>query len=560
MKKLLFSLVGLCLALHTKAQSPFTTRDTLDINNISASVMVHGDMWWDPSLGIADCGFPKGSGKNIGFAGSLWMSGTDEAGLLHISAQTYRQNGNDYWPGPLNSADTLPYATSHMWAKIWKVNRTDIQAFLGFTTHDTVTTPASILRWPGKGNIYTQGNGGVSLTITEDMAPFVDLNGNGTYEPLEGEYPDFNGEQALFWVFSDNGHTHTETKGRPLGVEVHALAYAYKRNTLIDNVDYYSYTVINKSSHNYTGFRLGIWADLDLGFYDDDFIGFDSSRRMGIIYNGIPRDGLSGGFPVNSFDSLIPMTGVTIVNMPGDSAGIYRASGSFTYYNNDSSIVGNPLVDTEYNHYLHSQLRNGHHFTNDFAGPGVPCHGYGSGPNCNYIYNGALGGDTAQWTECNCNNTPGDRRFIVTTNDYVLAAGATTKMTIAMVTTNPDTLNSCPSGTFDSILVYADTAWNDFYNPLPVLPEAVKQVAASLQNGVTVFPNPTSGILNVMLTGTTLSPGAVTVSNTLGRRVTLPVAEYGKGLQLDTRGLSPGVYFLQYAVGTNSVSAVFVKQ
>jgi Secretion system C-terminal sorting domain len=558
MKKLFLPMLCLVAAFAAQAQSPFTTRDTIDINNISASVMVHGDMWWNPSYEVAACEFPKGSGKNIGFAGSLWMSGVDDAGLLHISAQTYRQNGNDYWPGPLNSADTLPYATSQMWAKIWKVNRTDIQSFLGFTTHDTVSTPASILRWPGKGNTYAQGNAGAMLTITEDMAPFVDLNGDGLYEPLEGEYPDFNGEQALFWVFSDNGHTHSATNGRPLDVEVHALAYAYKRNTLIDNVDYYSYTVINKSPNTYTGFRLAIWADLDLGWYDDDYIGFDSSHRMGIIYNGIPRDGLSGGFPVNSYDSMIPMAGVTIVNMPGDSAGAYRPAGSFTYYNNDMSIVGNPSSDTQYYYYLHSQLRNGQHFTNDFAGSGIPSQAYGAGPNCNYVFNGALGGDSTQWTECNCNNTPGDRRFIVTTNDYTLAAGATTKMTIAMVTTNPDTLNSCPSGTFDSILVYADTAWNDFYNPLPVLPEAVHPVATVLQNGLTLYPNPTTGYLNFKVAGKTAAPADVLVTNTVGQTIQVPAVQRGDGVQLDTRSLAAGVYFLHYTAANATV--MFIKQ
>ncbi len=53
-------------------------------------------------------------------------------GQLHIAAQTYRQSGNDYWPGPL-VGDTLTYATSQSWAKIWKVDRNDI--FYGNYTH-----------------------------------------------------------------------------------------------------------------------------------------------------------------------------------------------------------------------------------------------------------------------------------------------------------------------------------------------------------------------------------------------------------------------------------------
>ncbi len=226
---------------------------------------MHGDMFWNPATGVAACEFPQGSGKNINFASALWMSGYDGSGQLHLTAQTYRQNGNDYWPGPLDSSDTLTYASSQNWAKIWKVNNSDLQYFLGLTTHTTTNTPQAILTWPAKGNVNAQGNAGAALTITNDMAPFIDLNGNGIYEPLLGEYPDIKGDQALWWVFSDNGPTHTQSNGKPLGVEVHAMAYAYSRGTLIDNVIYFDYTVVNRSPNSYSNMRIGLWDDIDLG-------------------------------------------------------------------------------------------------------------------------------------------------------------------------------------------------------------------------------------------------------------------------------------------------------
>ena len=264
-------------AYMASAQAAFPTIDSVSINNISATVLVHGDMFWNPALEVAACEFPKGSGKSINFASALWMSGYDGGNNLHVAAQTYRQNGNDYWPGPLDSSDTLTYATSHDWAKIWKVNRTDIQYFQSLTTHTTTNTPANILTWPGKGNTHARGDGGDSLTVTTDMAPFLDLNSNGIYEPLLGEYPDVKGDQALWWVFSDNGPAHTETNGKPLGVEIHAMAFAYNRGTLIDNVVYFDYTVTNKSANNYSNFRLALFDDIDLGYYQDDFIGYDST-------------------------------------------------------------------------------------------------------------------------------------------------------------------------------------------------------------------------------------------------------------------------------------------
>jgi hypothetical protein len=130
------------------------------------------------------------------------------------------------------------YTTSQSWAKIWKVTDTDIQQFQASAIHTMGNTPLSILAWPGKGNTYTTDNNGLPLTVNEDMAPFVDINGNGIYEPLLGEYPDIKGDEALWWIWSDNGPTHTETNGRPLDVEVHAMAYGYNRGTLINNVIY----------------------------------------------------------------------------------------------------------------------------------------------------------------------------------------------------------------------------------------------------------------------------------------------------------------------------------
>ena len=136
------------------AQTPFNTTDSIDINNIAASVLVHGDMWWNPALGTGECKFPKGTGRSVSNAGAVWMSGYDAGNNLHVAAQTYKQAGNDYWPGPLDISGSLSYATSALWAHIWKINRTDISAFHSHLIHTTYNTPLSILSWPGKGNVY----------------------------------------------------------------------------------------------------------------------------------------------------------------------------------------------------------------------------------------------------------------------------------------------------------------------------------------------------------------------------------------------------------------------
>ncbi len=99
------------------AQAPFNTMDSVDINNIHAAILVHGDMWWDPVAQLALCRFPPNAPTHINFAGSVWMSGYDAGNNLHVAAQTYRQTGNDYWPGPIDpGTGSLTYATSQKWA------------------------------------------------------------------------------------------------------------------------------------------------------------------------------------------------------------------------------------------------------------------------------------------------------------------------------------------------------------------------------------------------------------------------------------------------------------
>ena len=83
------------------ACSPSTSQTDLDVNNVRATMLGGGDMWWD--LNDAQYEIPKGGFKNSLFAGALWIGGVDNGGQLKAAAQTYRQfGGNDFWPGPLD--------------------------------------------------------------------------------------------------------------------------------------------------------------------------------------------------------------------------------------------------------------------------------------------------------------------------------------------------------------------------------------------------------------------------------------------------------------------------
>ena len=86
---------------------PATSQTDLDINNVRTTLLNGGDMWWTRSNARYE--IPKvepGSGdRSIHsiFAGAIWIGGLDEGNQLKIAAQTYRQTGDDFWPGPLTN-------------------------------------------------------------------------------------------------------------------------------------------------------------------------------------------------------------------------------------------------------------------------------------------------------------------------------------------------------------------------------------------------------------------------------------------------------------------------
>jgi Secretion system C-terminal sorting domain len=315
------------------------------------------------------------------------------------------------------------------------------------------------------------------------------------------------------------------------------------------------YTVVNRSPNNYNNFRIAQWDDPLLGGdYYDDFIGFDSAWRMGITYKADNNDGLiGGGVQPASYGSYPPKSAVTMIVLPGDSSANYLALGSFVYYNNDASIIGNPVVDTEYNNYMRAKLRNGEHFTDDFMGPGIPSMGYGSGPDCNYVFPGDPS-DTNQWSECACNNNPGNRRYIFSSNDFTLHAGASQKVVFALLATNqPD--GGCPFGSFDSIKTVADTAWADYYNP----PAQAYITSPSANNPILIYPNPVLSELYIV-NNYSIGEPSIDIYNMLGQKLYLPVTQNGTGNIIDVSSLPTAMYYILYRKDNVQKTAKFLKE
>jgi hypothetical protein len=103
MKKLLTPILLASLALSVQfaaAQSPARAIQAFETDGVSTTLFNSADGSWDLEI-EARYEVPRGSGKHAFFTHSMWMGGFDAGNQLHMSANTYRQIGEDFYSGPV---------------------------------------------------------------------------------------------------------------------------------------------------------------------------------------------------------------------------------------------------------------------------------------------------------------------------------------------------------------------------------------------------------------------------------------------------------------------------
>lgn len=249
--------------------------DSIEINTLKAHIYADGGVWeiqtWDDS-----------TYKPLVFAQNLWLAGYDINNDLHTAVQTHRTVGTaDFRPGPISND---PNATT----KYNKVYRVNLQTLTDFKNGVTQGIPQEIADWPAHGN--------TAMGEAADLAPFVDVNSNGIYEPSQGDYPKIKGDEAIYVIFNDaNGRT----SGKPLGVEIHAMYYAYVTGAIEDSIIYMDYKVFNRSGNHYANCYLSSFADFDLGNHMDDLVGTNIHSNSMFAYNADGDDEGPKGFGTN---------------------------------------------------------------------------------------------------------------------------------------------------------------------------------------------------------------------------------------------------------------------
>jgi len=424
--------------------NPASSSIDLNINNVRALLQNGGDMWWDLN-NTAHYEVPKvepGSGQTAVsslFAGAIWVGGYDAGGQLKIAAQTYRQNGNDYFPGPLDAATgTVDKTVCDEFDHHWQVFGSEIDDFLTqWNNGGGVINPnqiaQNILNWPAKNNPYNP------IAGNRDLAPFSDVDGNGYYDPTGGDYPVIDpscgnnyADQMIWWVYNDKGNIHTETGGEAIGIEVHALAFSFKTNDVLNDMTFYRYSLLNRATSSLDSTFMSQWIDADLGCYLDDYVGCDTTRGLGIVYNQTAVDGGSGCSA--DYGDQPPMLGIDYFKGPKDQNGTELKMSRFSYYSNDFSPTGNPEVASHYYGYMSGTWKDGTPYTEGGNGHGgtTPTHFlFPSSPD-----------DPSGWSQCTGGTTGQDPRFMISSGPFRFDPGASNEIVIGVPWVRP------PKGTY----------------------------------------------------------------------------------------------------------------
>ncbi|MBW8050836.1 MAG: T9SS type A sorting domain-containing protein [Cytophagales bacterium] len=531
---------ALCATASSKA--------TLDINNVRAGLLNGGDMWWDSNQAIYEV--PKGSGKHAIFAGAIWFGGLDQGGQLMVAAQRYRQtNQQSYWPGPLTNSATISDTACLLWDDHYKVNRVTICDFTTKYQQGQITTPAdvdsTILYWPAKGNPHINDG----RNMNQNLAPFVDVTIDGVYDPMTGDYPNVKGDQSVWWVINDAGGQKVgmEPENAAIGLEIQNEAYALTTGDVLNNTTFYHYKLINKSNNILDSAYLAQWIDVDLGYFEDDYVGCDTSRNMGIVYNGDDFDeDTLGGYGADP-----PLLGVSFLEGIKDTNGIDIGMSNFIYYNNNANIVnGNPDKGIHYYNYMRNIWKNGADVTNDgMDGTNQ------SFPHTDYMYWGNPT-DTSAWSECTAANTPGDTRFVMSSGPFIFAPGAVKDVTVAVVWIRPANIYPCPDfsllgDAMDSVKAFFDTT-TVFSCPITGINDDIIQ-----KYNIRIYPNPTKSSVTINYSLNDNSKVIeLSLYNIFGQKVKairLPSVHTGT-YTLNLKDLSEGTYFCNIFIGGKLLS------
>lgn len=479
MKKFVLFIAALVAAFEMTAQ--WHPGAEIDINNVRTTLYGTGTFFRMRGGENTEQGYfvPSTGDASTIFQNTLWIGGLDADDSLHLAAVRFNQVGEDFWSGPLRVTDASTDIFNVMnYHHVWKVSRAEIETLIANPGGDI---PEDILTWPGNGNVAD----GFAATL----APFVDVDGDGVYDPHNGDYPDILGDMALFCIYNDNydfynnGYVHHgESGGGALGIEVHCMLYGFNApdDEILKNTLFMRQWIYNRSSNDYHDTYIGSWTDFDIGYARDDYNGCNVQHGYYYGYNAddFDGDGEPGSYGANPPAQVIMILGGPTMNPDGLDNPKYDSNGNqivdesingigfgdgvidnerlgmtgYFYHENTAAMNGDPEEAQHYYNLLRGIWKSGDHV--QYGGYGFPGAPGTVGPECKFMFpydsdpynwgtggvmpNGGYNQNGLYWSEETGNNgapnNAGDRRGLASSGPFTFESGTVQVLDRAYVT------------------------------------------------------------------------------------------------------------------------------
>lgn len=558
---------------------------TIDVNQVNASVLDRGDMFFDIATGKPKYEVPKGSNSYAAFANSLWVGGKVN-NQVRTSCQTYRQGGVDFWPGPLDTVTANNPSVGVGEGNVVSVTKNELQDFIfnynnGNVQNGTFIPARGILDWPANGS----GN------FSRKIAPYIDVNVNGIYDPLAGgDYPIIKGDQMLYQIYNDASGVHTETQSAgQMGLEIHKKSFAYNCAGLPDSLKainyttFYEFEIINRSDTLIDSMYVGYWNDVDLGNYFDDYVGCNVKENYAYVYNGDNYDENIGG-KVGYHDRL-PCFSTALLKSPEmtindgkdndhngqiDEIGEEIGMSSFLNYKNIYDLkIGNPSQPVHFYNFLKGKWKDGttmKYGSDAVTGIVSTTYQFPGTSDPTFFGTGGVSVSPNNWNEIGANSMPGERRFVMGSGPLQLFPKDTLCFSYALVFTQ-DSLNAIDTSNSrtqnirkNEIELKKIKAWYlSGHNPTCADLYAVNLLKKKNNEfPLKVYPNPTTSQLTIE-TGGLNSARQLEITDVLGKLL-LQKQLLNNTETISVANFQSGIYFVKVKNQTGQKTVKIIKE
>lgn len=357
------------------------TRPFWTPNRIGVYTTNNGQLVSNIPTGSAGMEWPLGSNNFINYASGIWVAGVKNGEIVSAVGEY----SVEFQPGKILPSGAADNPNDPRY-KLYIINESDAEG----------NPSADYLNWP-----------------VADGAP---VNADGT--------PQILGTSTAWAVMNDLDEVlHSRLLGsKPMGIEVQMTAFAFNRADVFGDMLFFKFKIINKSGVNIDSTFISFWADIDVGDALD-LVGCDTTLSLGYMYK-TQADGYYGNVaPAIGYDffqgPIVPSVGDTAL-VSGRKIPNYKnlPMTSFAKY-----INGGP------NQYQDPEVASeAYSFMNGFDRVGDP------------VINPLTGQPTKFWHtgdpvtgEGWLDDDHDDKRFLMSTGPFTLAAGDTQEVVGGMV-------------------------------------------------------------------------------------------------------------------------------